>query len=96
MSISTLEIGDLWMEIRDLKMLKSLMIVQEVSNRKLARAAGWKSHSYMNRIISGAAHTLEPEPALRIAKFLGVDVGYLFVTKVSTDSTHIEQKKKVA
>lgn len=71
------------MELRDRKMLQRLMIVQEVSNRTVAKAAGWRSHSYMNRLVNGEVKTLEPEPALRIAKFLGVGVEDLFLTQVS-------------
>lgn len=70
------------MELRDRKMLQRLMIVQGVSNRSLAKIAGWKSHSYMNRLVAGQVKNLEPEPALRIAKFLGVGVEDLFLTKV--------------
>ena len=80
--VQQLQIGDLYMELRDRKMLQRLMIVQDVSNRQLARIAGWKSHSYMNRLVSGAVKTLEPEPALRIAHFLGVGVEDLFLTRV--------------
>lgn len=71
------------MELRDRKKLQRLMIVQEVSNRTLAKAAGWKSHSYMNRLVNGTAKTLEPEPALRIAHYLGVGVEDLFLTRVA-------------
>lgn len=81
-------IGGLWMELRDRKKLQRLMIVQEVSNRRLAKVAGWKSHSYMNRLVSGQVKTLEPEPALRIAKFLGVGVEDLFLTKVEDNPRH--------
>ncbi|MBM6622634.1 helix-turn-helix transcriptional regulator [Micrococcaceae bacterium RIT802] len=88
-------IGDLWMELRDRKKLQRLMIVQDVSNRRLAMAAGWKSHSYMNRLVSGQVKTLEPEPALRIAKFLGVGVEDLFLTKVE-DSAGRHGLKKVS
>lgn len=85
-STNPLQLGDLYMELRDRKKLQRLMIVQGVSNRTLAKAAGWKSHSYMNRLVSGAAKTLEPEPALRIAHFLGVGVEDLFLTRVESDS----------
>lgn len=81
------------MELRDRKMLQRLMIVQDVSNRTLAKAAGWRSHSYMNRLVKGEVKTLEPEPALRIAKFLGVGVEDLFLTHVS-DFPEREVKKK--
>ncbi|MEV8180301.1 helix-turn-helix transcriptional regulator [Specibacter sp. NPDC078692] len=74
------------MELRDRKMLQRLMIVQGVSNRSLAKIAGWKSHSYMNRLVAGDVKTLEPEPALRIAKFLGVGVEDLFLTRVEHNS----------
>lgn len=82
------------MELLDRKKLQRLMIVQEVSNRRLARVAGWKSHSYMNRLVNGEVKTLEPEPALRIAKFLGVGVEDLFLTKVEDNPHH--SGKKVA
>ncbi|MGV2950857.1 helix-turn-helix domain-containing protein [Glutamicibacter sp. PAEs-4] len=84
------------MELRDRKMLQRLMIVQEVSNRGLAKAAGWKSHSYMNRLVNGEVKTLEPEPALRIAKFLGVGVEDLFLTHVSDFAEHDVSQKKTA
>lgn len=80
------------MELRDRKKLQRLMIVQEVSNRRLAKIAGWKSHSYMNRLVSGQVKTLEPEPALRIAKFLGVGVEDLFLTKVEVNPHHAGKK----
>lgn len=84
------------MELRDRKMLQRLMIVQEVSNRRLALAAGWKSHSYMNRLVKGEVKTLEPEPALRIAKFLGVGVEDLFLTQVSDFNELLATEKRPA
>lgn len=75
-------LGELYMKLRDRKRLQRLMIVQGVSARALAREAGWKSHSYMNRLLSGEVETLAPEPALRIAHHLGVGVEDLFLTKV--------------
>ncbi|MFM9430028.1 helix-turn-helix transcriptional regulator [Arthrobacter sp. MP_2.3] len=77
-----LPIGDLWMELRDRKKLQRLMVVQDVSQRELAAAAGWKAHSYVSRICRGEIKNISPEPALRIAKFLGVGVEDLFLTKV--------------
>lgn len=75
-------LGELYMKLRDRKRLQRLMIVQGVSARALAREAGWKSHSYMNRLLNGEVETLAPEPALRIAHHLGVGVEDLFLTKV--------------
>lgn len=94
MSIGTLEIGDLWMEVRDLEMLKSLQIVRKVSNRDMAKIAGYNAHSYMNRIMKGDAKTMDPEPALRLAKFFGVGVEYLFSTEVSTKPAQNKQNKR--
>ncbi|WOO98219.1 helix-turn-helix domain-containing protein [Micrococcus terreus] len=79
------------MELHDRKKLQRLMIVQGVSARQLARAAGWKSHSYMNRLIKGEVKTLEPEPALRIANYLQVGVEDLFLTRVSSNPARHEQ-----
>jgi transcriptional regulator with XRE-family HTH domain len=54
------------------------MVVSDVSQRRLAMAAGYKSHSYMGRILRGEVDTLAPEAALRIARFLQVGVDFLF------------------
>lgn len=70
------------MELKDRKRLLRLIEIQEVSRRDVARAAGWESHSYFNRLCNGDVDTCKPEPALRIAKFLGVAVDDLFLTKV--------------
>jgi transcriptional regulator with XRE-family HTH domain len=71
------------MQLKDRKQLAKLMVIQNVSQRDLAKAAGWKTHSYLGRLMRGEVSTLEPEPALRIAKFLGVGVDDLFLTRVS-------------
>lgn len=87
------------MKLKDRKKLLTIMEIQEVSRRDLARVAGWRSHSYMNRLCSGEVDTLQPEPALRIAKFLGVAVDDLFLTKVEEKSGQVESKpgrKRVA
>jgi transcriptional regulator with XRE-family HTH domain len=76
------------MELRDRKRLQRLMVVQDVSQRELAAAAGWKAHSYVTRICRGEIKNISPEPALRIAKYLGVGVEDLFLTKVEEVSAH--------
>lgn len=76
------------MELRDPKKLQRLMIVQDVSQRELAIAAGWKSHSYLGRLLRGEVKTLETTPALRIAHYLQVGTEDLFLTKVSTEIDH--------
>ena len=77
------------MQLLDRKKLAKLMVIQGVSQRELARAAGWRSHSYLGRLLRGQANTLELEPAVRIANYLGVGTDDLFLTKMSTDSRHI-------
>lgn len=80
------------MILTDRTKLKRLMRIQEVTQRQLAEAAGWSSHSYLGRLLRGQAIRLEPEPALKIARFLGVGVDDLFLTKGSTVSPHITHR----
>lgn len=77
---------EVYMLLKDRKRLARLIEIQEVSKRSVARAAGWKSHTYLLRLLSGQERTLEPEHAVKIATYLGVDVADLFTPKVSTDS----------
>ena len=90
---TTTRIGEVWMELHDLKRLKTLMLIQGVSGRQLATVAGWKSHTYMQRILRAEVNTLDPEPALRIAKFFGVGVDDLFLVRVSTHTGQNERSK---
>ena len=83
-------VGAIWMELIDRHKLVRRMKKLGVSQRELARAAGWKSHSYMRRLINGEVRTLNTDPALRIAHYLQLDVDDLFVTKVSPDGLHGE------
>lgn len=76
------------MILKDPKMLAKLMVIQGVGQRELARAAGWKAHSYLGRLMAGKVSTLEPEPAARIASYLGVGVDDLFL--VNVDSSHVQ------
>lgn len=84
--------GELWMLLRDHKKLASILVIQDVTHRDLARAAGYKSHSYIGRLLRGEVKSLDPEPALRIAKFLGLPVEDLFVIKVSSNPGRSGQK----
>lgn len=83
------------MLLKDRKQLAKLMVIQGVSARQMARIAGWKSHSYMNRLLSGDVRTLSTDPALRIAHHLGVGVDDLFLVKVSDQSGVRVQRHKV-
>ncbi|WP_248846315.1 helix-turn-helix domain-containing protein [Rhodococcus pyridinivorans] len=85
------------MILQDRKRLARLMAIQDVSQRELARAAGWKAHSYLGRLLKGEVKTLEPEPALRIANYLQVAVDDLFLVKVdSNPGKHAQERKKQA
>lgn len=83
---TTPTIPEIWMKLHNRKGLLKLMAIQGVSNRGLAKAAGWKSHSYMNRLLAGTVDTLEVEPAVRIAKYLGVGIDDLFMARTSSDT----------
>ena len=85
---------ELYMKLIDRKRLAKLMLIQGVSQRDVAEAAGWKSHSYLGRLIRGTVDTLEPEPALRIARFLGVGVDDLFMPRLSSDTAQNQQQRR--
>ena len=74
------------MILKDRKQLAKLMVIQGVSGRRLAMAAGYKSHTYIQRLLKGEAKTLETEPAARIAKFFGVGVDDLFLVGITTNA----------
>lgn len=74
------------MILKDRKQLASVMIVQGVSQRQLAKSIGWKSHSYLGRLLRGEVKTLDGDAALRIAHRLGLPVDLLFLTRVSEKS----------
>ncbi len=81
------------MELRNRKRLATLMVVQERSQRQVAQAAGWTSHSYLGRLLRGEATTLESEHAIRIARYLGVGTDDLFVARVSSVDGHSAQRR---
>jgi transcriptional regulator with XRE-family HTH domain len=80
---------EIWMEVIDPKKIAKLMVIQEVSARAVARAAGWKSHTYMQRLLKGQAKNVDPEPAVRIALFFGVGTDDLFVARSSSDTREV-------
>lgn len=84
---------EVWMQLtaKGRKRLATLMVIQEKSQRDVAAAAGWTSHSYLGRLLRGEVDTLEAEPALRISRYFGVGVDDLFVVRISSstgDSLH--------
>lgn len=80
------------MQLHDRQRLKRLMRMKSISTRTLAREAGWKSHTYMGRLIRGEVDTLETDPALRIAYALDVPVDDLFLTQVSRKNSEESPK----
>lgn len=56
-----------------------LMALAGVTARELAELVGWRSHSYLTRLLRGDAGTVGPAVAVRIAEVLGVGVDDLFV-----------------
>lgn len=74
------------MRVIDPKKIRKLMLIQDVTQRELAQAAGWKSHSYVARLLSGEIKTVTPDKAARIAHHLSVGQDDLFVARLSTDT----------
>jgi transcriptional regulator with XRE-family HTH domain len=84
------------MRLHNLKGLRTLMVVHAVSQRRLAHAAGYRSHAYMGRLLRGEVDTLEPTAALRIARFLQVDASFLFAPQPSSgDARLVHHHKEV-
>jgi transcriptional regulator with XRE-family HTH domain len=75
-------------KVHNLKGLRTLMVVQGVSQRQLAVAAGYRSHAYMGRILRGEVETLDPDAAHNIARFLEVDLDFVFAPQTSSVTAH--------
>ncbi|WP_228822202.1 helix-turn-helix domain-containing protein [Nocardia farcinica] len=82
------------MELVNREMLERLMKTRGVSQRQLAAIAGWKSHTYMQRLMRGEVKTLSTDPALRIAHYFGVPVDLLFLTRVDINPEQNQQKSR--
>lgn len=95
-SLNNRPIGGVWMYLPDQnrKRLAKLMLIQDVTQRELAEAAGWKSHSYLGRLLRGDVNTLDLEPAIRIALYLGVGTDDLFVARASSDAARNVKARK--
>lgn len=74
------------MELRNLKKLKMLMELNDLSTRDLAEIAGYKSHTHIARVLRGEYKTLPPDRALRIVAFFKQGVDDLFFVRVSNDT----------
>ena len=63
------------MRVIDPKRIRKLMLIQEVSQREPAEAAGWRNgHSFATRLLSGEVRTVTPEKAARMSHFFEVGV----------------------
>lgn len=82
------------MLLKDRKQLAKLMVIQGVSQRQLAEAAGWRSHSYLGRLLRGEVKSLDTEAAARIALTLGVGVDDLFLAKMTTVTAQTEPRRR--
>lgn len=58
--------------------IQRLMEQKGLSQRDLAAAIGWASHSYLGKILRGTAQTVTQPVATRIARALGAEIGDLF------------------
>lgn len=94
--LAPMEALEFWMELKDRDLLLGLMDEQKVSARELARFAGWKSHTYLQRILRGEVKTLKTDPAIRIAYRLGSPVSSLFRSHASSESAQSVAAKKSA
>lgn len=84
------------MQVIDPKKIRKLMVIQDVSARKLADEVGYASHSYINRILSGDIKTVTPERAARISRYFGVGIDDLFVARLSTDARQVGKHKEAS
>ena len=79
------------MRVIDHKRLAKLMLIQDVSDRDLAAAAGYKSHSFITRLRRGFVKSLRVEPACAIADHLEVGVDDLFMVSAPTERAEVER-----
>lgn len=69
------------------------MVVRAVSQRRLARAAGYRSHAYLGRVLRGEVDTVESDAGRAIAEFLQVDVEFLFAPRLPTSAARSAQRR---
>lgn len=82
------------MELIDPKRLAKLMAIQEVSPAELAKAAGWNSRTSITRLMSGEYRVVkDTNKCARIAKYLGVGIDDLFLTKMSSAPRDSDERK---
>lgn len=82
------------MELRSLKRLRTLMAIHDnMSGRDLAEVAGYKSHTYIARVLRGEYKVIGNDHALRIAAYFKVGVDDLFLVRTSNATEESAQMK---
>lgn len=76
------------MLVKDAKKLKKIMVIQEVSQRAMAKELGWQSHTYVGRILNGEIRSVSTDTATIIARVLGLPVEDLFLAKLDSPNVH--------
>lgn len=84
------------MKVRDPILISRLMVREGVSARELSKAAGWKSHTYLLRILDGKFKSIQPDPARKIAERLGVDPDLIFLTEVTGEGGQTVKRGRAA
>jgi transcriptional regulator with XRE-family HTH domain len=79
------------MIIRNPQQLANQLHKARVTQRELARIAGWASTSYAWRILNGQARTITAHAAQRIAERLGVDVDDIVTPGQTTKKGHVDK-----
>lgn len=74
------------MQVIDGELLGRTIKVKKHSLRGFADKMGWKSHTYLQRLIRGEVRSVTPETAALMCHYLEVPLDLLFETKVSTNS----------
>jgi transcriptional regulator with XRE-family HTH domain len=84
------------MVLKDRIRLATLMAINNVKQRELAEAAGWKSHGHVGNLLRGTKKTVTPASAILISQRLGVKVEDLFMPRACTKSAAPMRKKHAA
>lgn len=81
------------MQVKDADLLRRLMETKGLSARQVSQAMGWRSHSYLNRVLAGEVRTVKPDAAVKLAYLLQIPVDLIFVPRVSGDSRQTDRRK---
>ncbi len=86
---------EVWMQFtkEGRKRLAKLMLIHGISQREMAQALGWSSHSYVGRLVRGQVTSVTPDVAARIALTLGVGIDDLFLNKAHSSDGQGAQPK---